>query len=77
VIVDGVRLAVYGTAFQAGGWQVVHGNEGRLVIAATLSAFFGAWLGKKLLKKVTLRAVELTVAGMMALVGSALVAGLL
>lgn len=77
VIVDGVRLAVYGTAFQAGGWQVLHGSEGGLVIAATLSAFLGAWLGKKLLKKVTLRAVELSVAGMMGLVGSALVAGLL
>lgn len=77
VLVDGVRLAVYGAAFQAGGWQVLHGREGQLVLAASLSAFLGAYFGKKLLQKVTLRAVELTVAGMMALIGLALVSGLL
>ena len=77
VLVDGVRLAVYGAAFQASGWQVLQGSAGQLVLAASLSAFLGAYFGKKLLKKVTLRAVELTVAGMMALIGLALVSGLL
>jgi len=48
-----------------------------LLVAATLSAFPGAFIGQKLLKKVTLRAVELTVAGMMGLVGLALIAGFL
>lgn len=77
VMVDAVRLAVYGAAFQAGNWQILHGGEGLLVLAATLSAFLGAYLGKKLLKKVTLRAVELSAASMMGLVGLALVVGLL
>lgn len=77
VIVDGVRLAIYGTAFQAAGWRLLQGDEGRFIAAATLSAFLGAYFGKKLLKKVTLRVVELIVAGMMGLVGLALVAGLL
>lgn len=77
VMVDGVRLVIYGAAFQASGWQILQGSEGRLVLAATISAFLGAYFGKKLLKNVTLRAVELTVAAMMGLVGLALIAGLL
>ncbi len=77
VLVDVVRLLVYGAAFQASGWAAVdRGNIG-LVLAATLSAFSGAWLGKRLLKKVTLRAVELTVAAMMVLIGAGLAIGLL
>jgi uncharacterized membrane protein YfcA len=48
-----------------------------LVLAATVSAFLGAYFGKRMLKKVTLRVVELTVALMMIGVGIALASGLL
>jgi uncharacterized membrane protein YfcA len=77
VLVDGVRLVVYGAAFHAGGWNMLNGDNAGLVLAATLSAFFGAWLGKKLLKKITLRFVELSVAALMILVGAGLASGLL
>lgn len=77
VLVDMVRLMVYGVVFQAGGWAVLQGEDGRLVLAATLSAFTGAWLGKRLLKKVTLRFVELAVAAMMILIGLGLAGGLI
>lgn len=77
VLVDAVRLTVYGAAFQAGGWQVLQGEHGGLVLAATLAAFLGAYIGKRLLRKVTLRGVELTVAGMMALIGVGLASGLI
>ncbi|MDX9944289.1 MAG: TSUP family transporter [Azonexus sp.] len=77
VMVDAVRLGIYWAAFQASGWKVLQGNEGNLVLAASLSAFLGAYFGKKLLKKVTLRTVELSVAGMMGLIGIALLTGLL
>jgi uncharacterized protein len=77
VLVDTVRLTVYGVAFHAGGWAVLHGDGGGLVLAAAASAFLGAWLGKRLLKKVTLRFVELTVAAMMVLIGAGLACGLL
>ncbi|MBI4740034.1 MAG: TSUP family transporter [Betaproteobacteria bacterium] len=77
VLVDTVRLAVYGFAFQSGGQAVLQGDSGGLVLAATLSAFAGAWLGKRLLKKMTLRFVELTVAAMMVLIGGGLASGLL
>lgn len=77
VLVDTVRLLVYGAAFHAGGWAVLQGDAAGLVIAATLAAFAGAYAGKRLLKKVTLRAVELTVAAMMVLIGAGLATGLL
>ncbi len=77
VLVDTVRLFVYGAAFHAGGWSVLQGDGAGLVLAATLAAFLGAYLGKKLLKKVTLRFVELTVAALMVLIGGGLTSGLL
>lgn len=77
MLVDTVRLAIYGIVFQAGGWAVLQGESGGLVLAATLSAFAGAWIGKRLLKKVTLRFVELAVATMMVVIGTGLTSGLL
>jgi uncharacterized membrane protein YfcA len=77
VLVDSVRLAVYGAAFHTGGWQMLRGDSAVLVLAATLSAFLGVYLGKRLLKKVTLRFIELTVAGMMLLIGAGLAGGLI
>lgn len=77
VLVDAVRLAVYGGAFHAAGWGVLRGEGGRLVIAASLAAFLGAWIGRRLLAKVTLRSVELAVAGMMVLIGSGLAIGMI
>lgn len=76
VLVDAVRLLVYGASFSAGGWAVVQGEGGAMVVAATLGAFAGAWLGKRLLPKVTLRFVELSVALMMVLIGAGLASGL-
>lgn len=75
VLVDTVRLVIYGASFQAGGWSMVQ-NGGWLVLAATMSAFLGAYLGKRLLKKITLRGVELTVAAMMVLIGAGLASGM-
>lgn len=77
VLVDAVRLTVYSAAFQAGGWGVLQGENGGLVLAATLSAFVGAFVGKRLLRKVTLRFIELTVATMMVLIGAGLASGLI
>lgn len=76
VLVDAVRLLVYGASFSAGGWAVVQGEGGAMVVVATLGAFAGAWLGKRLLPTVTLRFVELSVALMMVLIGAGLASGL-
>ena len=47
-----------------------------LVLAGTLSAFAGAFIGKRMLKKVTLRGIQVTVGVMLILLGSALGLGL-
>ena len=77
VVVDTTRIVVYGLALQATWGTATGGRAGFVVGAATLSAFLGAWFGKRLLKKVTLRSVELAVAVMMVLVGGGLASGLL
>ncbi|MBM4344983.1 MAG: TSUP family transporter [Deltaproteobacteria bacterium] len=76
VVVDVVRLCVYGAQFHASGWAVLRGDDAGMVAAATLCAFAGAWLGKRVIHKVTLVFVERMVASGMALVGLGLVAGL-
>ena len=76
VLVDTTRLAVYGLSFYSAKLAVVAGEMLPLVLAATLAAFVGAFAGKRLLKKMTLRTVQLVVAACMMLIGAALVAGL-
>lgn len=46
------------------------------VAVATACAFAGSYLGKRVLRKLTLRAVQLTVAFAMLLIGAALAMGL-
>lgn len=76
VIVDLVRLIVYGAAtFSAHFKALPDGAEG-LVAAATLSAFLGAYLGARILRKLTLGTVQIVVAIFMAAVGLGLAAGL-
>ena len=76
VIVDATRLLVYGVSFMAS--YLAQSREiVAPVVVAVLCAFAGAVLGKHLLQKVTLRAVQRVVAGMMLLIGAGLVTGLI
>ena len=77
VIVDTVRLFAYGVSFHAASWAALPEGLGALVAAATLAAFAGAFLGARLLKKATLKFVQVTVAAMMVVVGAGLAAGML
>ena len=77
VMVDLVRLAVYGFTLPAVLDSAHSGQSGTLVLVAAVSAFLGSYFGKKLLKNVTLRSVELLVATMMVAIGTALATGLL
>lgn len=77
VIVDTVRLVAYGVSFHTASWAALPEGLGPLVAAATLAAFAGAFLGARLLKKVTLMFVQIVVAAMMVLVGAGLAAGML
>ncbi len=72
-LVDVIRLAVYSERFVSGG---VGENTG-LLIAATLSAFSGAYLGRRLMHKVTMRHVRLLVSLMLILMAIALMSGMI
>lgn len=75
VIVDTVRLSVYGASFYSARFEALPEGTPGLVVAASLAAFLGAFIGRRLLNKVTLRTVQLIVATCMMGIGTGLVAG--
>ena len=75
LLVDGARLLVYGWAFfrpSDAGASLPWG----LIVVATLAAFAGSLLGRRLLPKVTLAGVHVIVGVLLLVVGVALAAGL-
>jgi hypothetical protein len=77
VVVDVVGLAVYGLAFVTLPMAILEGPAAGIVVAAMLWAFLGAWLGGRLMTRVTLRSIQIAVALFLMLVGSGLAAGLI
>ena len=71
--VDIARLAVYAERFFVSDVA----ENGELLAAAALAAFAGALAGKRLVKKVTLRFIEVAVAGLLILVALGLGSGVL
>lgn len=71
--IDFTRLSVYASRFADAGLQ----DNVLLLASASLSAITGAVLGKKLLKKITLRSIQLMVAAMLMLISLALGIGLI
>jgi len=78
VMVDVSRLVVYGFAFLTPLISAEPGETGwQLVLAATIAAFTGAWVGVRLIGKFTLAGVRRLVGVLLVLVGLAMAAGLL
>lgn len=77
VIVDVARLLVYGLSFYTTAAVALERAVAGPAIAAMLCAFLGAYLGARLLEKVTLRFVQVVVAAAMIAFGVGLAAGLL
>lgn len=73
VMVDLSRMVIYAASVSAHGDAV----EWSLVIGASISAFAGAYVGAQMLKKVTLRSIQLMVSGLLIVVGAALIIGVL
>lgn len=71
--VDFTRLSVYATRFTKSGLT----DNLTLVIVATLAAIAGAYLGNKLLKKVTLKFLQVTVAILLIVISIGLGSGLI
>jgi uncharacterized membrane protein YfcA len=76
VLVDAARLLVYGVAFYTAQFAGFDPGAGGLVLAATLAAFAGSFLGARLLKKVTLRTVQVIVGVVLIGIGIGMFAGL-
>lgn len=77
VLVDTTRLLVYGWALSAAKWENLGPHLAAPVTVAIAAAFLGAWLGKRLLNKVTLKTVQRTVALFLMGVGAGLACGLI
>jgi uncharacterized protein len=77
VVVDVARLLVYGAAFYTASFTVLERDSLGLIIAATLAAFTGSFIGRRLLKKVTLRTIQMVVGVMLILLGIALGVGII
>ncbi|MCB1581444.1 MAG: sulfite exporter TauE/SafE family protein [Xanthomonadales bacterium] len=73
VLVDVSRLLVYGQDLMTES----HGIEWSLVLMATLFAFLGAIIGKKLLNKITIGSVQVVVSLLLVFVALGLITGLL
>lgn len=72
LMVDIPRLVVYSASF-----PLLQGDGVPMLVAAVLAAFSGAFLGNRLLKKVTLRAIQIIVALMLLGIAAALALGLI
>ena len=76
VIVDVARLLVYGLSFYTTKFAPVSPDVSGLVLAATLAAFVGSFVGTRLMKKVTLRTIQIIVGVMLIVVGVGMASGL-
>lgn len=76
VIIDIARLFVYGYSFYASQLDLFTSNIGQLVLAATVSAFLGSFISTSLIKKITLRAIQVLVGVMLIGLGIAMMSGL-
>ena len=76
VIVDVARLLIYGLSFYSTKFAKVAPGMGGLILAAILAAFMGSFIGTRLMKKVTLRTVQIIVGVMLIVVGAGMASGL-
>jgi len=77
IVVDVSRLIIYGSTFFARDFAVLKSQGGiGLVIAGSLAAFIGAFIGSRLLGKITMRFIQVFVGIMLLLLSFALGLGL-
>ncbi|UJS16703.1 MAG: sulfite exporter TauE/SafE family protein [Candidatus Jettenia sp. CY-1] len=78
VIVDIARLIVYGVTFFSKNFAVLQDQIGiGLVTAATITAFLGSFIGSRLIKKITMRTIQIIVGVLLLLVSLAMAVGLI
>jgi len=73
VMVDMSRMVIYGWDMSTQRQDI----EWQLVLAASFSAFIGAFFGVRLLKKITIRAIQITVSALLIIISLGLILGVL
>ena len=76
VIVDVARLLIYGLSFYAKKFERIDPGLTGLILAAIIAAFLGSFIGTRLIKKVTLRTIQIIVGIMLILIGLGVASGL-
>jgi uncharacterized membrane protein YfcA len=77
VVVDVSRLIVYGSTFFSRDFSILAERGGvGLVVAGSLAAFLGAFIGSRFLKKIAMRAIQITVGILLLLLSISLGTGL-
>jgi uncharacterized membrane protein YfcA len=71
-LVDISRISVYGARFSS----VNFADTGPVLVAAAVSAFIGAVIGNRLMKKITLRSIQILVSVLLFVIALGLAAGL-
>lgn len=78
LIVDSIRLIVYGWAFYLDQWGYATSQVTRtMIIAASLAAFLGAYIGSQFVTKITPRVLQLIVGIMVLILGCAIALGII
>ena len=72
-LVDISRISIYGTHFSS---LKIHEN-GALLLAAVLSAFTGALIGNRLIKRITFRFIQILISVLLFLIGFGLAMGMI
>lgn len=72
-LVDVTRMAVYANHFAVSGLT----ENSSLIVAATVSAFLGSYVGSRLLTKITMRSIQIVVTVLLLLIGLGLGAGII
>jgi uncharacterized membrane protein YfcA len=76
VIIDVARLLVYGLSFYLKTFDKIAPGLTGLILAAIIAAFGGSFIGARLMKKVTLRTIQIIVGVMLIVIGLGLASGL-
>lgn len=76
VVVDVSRLTVYGVTFFSKNFEILKNQVGiGLITAAILVAFLGSFIGSRLVKKITMRTIQLIIGVLLLLISIALGVG--
>ena len=78
IVIDISRISIYGTSFFSKYFAAIGNNNSVwMLVTATLAAFAGSFIGRRMLKKVTMRTVQLSVGLLILLLGVLLGSGII